>query len=235
MTARRPVLVLALIASSLAGSALAATGVTRIPARAPAPPETRLGFSLGADAGLGGEMSLTFDRFAEGLPAAARIAVGYRSLSPGDPLAARHVFINNNTNGTPTKTGRRWDYRLDAVWQPDLARNLWVACGPRYSSFTGEFDFVGGNEFFAVHTHQWGLGASAESRFPVGWRALLVLGAGLDFYTRATLQGHDTSYSPDGSAVNPHEVYTYADADAAINQPRWAPRLTMGVEYPFGH
>ena len=54
MTARRPVLVLALIASSLAGSALAAPGATRTPARAPAPPETRLGFSLGADAGPGG-------------------------------------------------------------------------------------------------------------------------------------------------------------------------------------
>jgi hypothetical protein len=234
MTARPFALVLALVASSLADCALAAPGVIQGPAPAPASPETRLGFSLGADAGLGGETSLTFDRFAAGLPVAARITVGYRSLDPGDPLAARHVFINNNTNGTPAKTGRRWDYRLDAVWQPGWARNLWLTCGPRYSSFAGEFDFVGGNEFFAVHTRQWGLGSGAESRFPVGRRALLVLGAGLDYYARATFLGHDTSYSPDGSAVNPHEEYTYADADAAINQPRWAPRLTMGVEYPLG-
>jgi hypothetical protein len=234
MISRPVALLLALFATAPAAVAWAAPAAIQGPARAPLP-ETRLGFSLGMDGGLGGEGTLTLAPLAIGLPFAARLAVGYRALDPGEPLAARHIFINENENGTPHKNGRRWDYRLDALWRPHSLPKLWLTCGPRYSSFTGEFDFIGGNEFFAVHTDQWGLGAGAESRSPVGRRAQLVLGAGLDWYANATLSGHDTSYSPDGSAVNAHQEYTYADADAAIHQPRWAPRLSLGIEYLLGH
>jgi hypothetical protein len=156
-------------------------------------------------------------------------------LDPGEPLDVRHIFINDNSNGSPEKSGHRWDFRLDAIFHPGGMRNLWLTAGPRYSFFTGQFDFIDGNEFFSVGTKQWGFGVGAESRFAMSRRAELVVGAGLDYYANATFSGHDTSYSPDGTAVNPHENYTYADANAAINQPRWAPRFTAGLDFRLGN
>jgi hypothetical protein len=41
--------------------------------------------------------------------------------------------------------------------------------------------------------------------------------------------GHDTSYSPDGVTVNGKHDYTYNDADAAINQPKFLPSLMVGI------
>jgi hypothetical protein len=197
-------------------------------------PEMRLGLSMGVDGGVGGEADLTLDHFAGGLPVAARLAAGYHRMDPGRPLDARHVFINANDNGDPIESGHRWDLRMDAVWYPGWMRNLWVYGGPRYSRFTATFDFIGGNEFFDVTSNQWGLGVGAEGRFPMSARTSLVLGAGLDHYWDSTLAGHDTAYNPDGTSVSAVDNYTYADADAAINQPQWAPRLTIGVGYRLG-
>jgi hypothetical protein len=226
-----------------AGAAGSAPSSTRSAAAArPAPdaapvafaPHTTVSLSLGASGGLGGEAYVTFDRLAQGLPVSPRLAIGYRRLDPGIPLDARHVFINANDNGEPEERGSRWDFRLDAVFPSPWRDNLWIVSGPRYSSFTGNFKFIGGNEFFDVTTRQWGFGVGAESRFPMGARTTLEIGAGLDRYFDATFKGHDTEYSPDGTIVSQVDDYTYADADAAIHQPSWAPRFTVGVGYRLG-
>jgi hypothetical protein len=235
----RPVLLSLALTVSLAASARgaeapAAFGPQPRPVATAPGPEARLGLSFGVDGGLGAEGDLTVDRLASGLPVALRLGLAYRALDPGRPLDARHVFINENSNGSPEESGHRWELRLDAVGRPWRGRNLWLAAGPRWSAFTAQFDFVDGNEFFSVSTRQWGFGASLGSRYAMSPRVDLVLDAGLDYYAAAALAGHDTSYNPDGSAVNPHQAYTYADADAAIAQPRWAPRFSLGVDVRLG-
>jgi hypothetical protein len=204
------------------------------PAVAAFAPRTTVSLSLGASGGLGGEAYVTFDGLAQGLPASPRLAIGYRVLDPGIPLDARHVFINANDNGEPEERGSRWDFRLDAVFRSPWRDNLWITAGPRYSAFTGNFKFIGGNEFFDVTTRQWGFGVGAESRFPMGARTTLEIGAGIDRYLDATFAGHDTEYNPDGTIVSQVDNYTYADADQAIHQPTWAPRFVVGVGYRLG-
>ena len=193
--------------------------------------------SAGYNSGPSGNLGLTFSDFAEGLPLALRVGVGYSGGDPGDPWAARRVFINANTNGTPESRGRRWDYRLDAVWQTRWRsiQHLNIVAGPRLSRFSGQFDFVGGNEYFNVITTQWGLGAGAEASFPMGQRSDFLVGVGLDGYLSSRMTGHDTSYSPDGTAVNPTDDYTWADADEAIRQPKLSPRLMLGVQRRIGN
>ena len=62
---------------------------------------------------------------------------------------------------------------------------------------------------------------------------------GLLFLTiSALLNGHDTSYSPDGDHVNPRrdnenndEPFTYKDADRAIAQPQVMPYALAGLRF----
>ena len=108
-----------------------------------------------------------------------------------------------------------------------------VVGGVRYSRFRGNFKYVGGNEDFDVKSSHWGIGASLQSHFAMGGRFDLVLDGGLDYFFSSRLSGHDTSYDPDGTAVNPREDYTYTDADAAIGQPKLRPVLMLGGSYRF--
>lgn len=220
------------LAFALAGAMLAGL----VPSAALGAPHATALASAGWNGGPGGQLAVTFHDFAEGMPLAVRMGVGYSGTEPGDPWAARRVFINANTNGTPQSNGRRWDYRLDAVWRaPWRAWNgVDLVAGPRLSRFSGQYDFIGGNEFFNVVSTQWGLGAGAEASFPMSSRADFVAGLGLDYFLSAKMTGHDTSYSPDGTAVNAIDDYGWADADAAVHQPKWSPRLMVGVQRRLG-
>jgi hypothetical protein len=61
----------------------------------------------------------------------------------------------------------------------------------------------------------------------------LMFGLGLDYDFSSTLTGHDTAYSPDGTAVNPREDYEDGDVDAAVGQPKFRPWLATGLQYHF--
>ncbi len=176
--------------------------------------------------------------FAEGFPLELRYGVAYTSLDPGDPLAARRIFINDGNNGTPQESGRAWDLRFDLLYDLELFERseTWVFAGPRYSNFTGSFRYVGGNEEFDVTSRQWGLGGGIESRHRLLDRSGvdLVVSAMLDYYLEAPLNGHDTSYRPSGGDVNARRNYTFADADGAIRQPKLLPRLMVGISRSFG-
>ena len=45
------------------------------------------------------------------------------------------------------------------------------------------------------------------------------------------MTGHDTTYSPDGTNINPRHNYTYDDADEAINNPKFEINGLIGLNY----
>jgi len=194
------------------------------------------GVKLGYYGGRGWQAFATVTDFSSNLPVAVRLGIGYTSTDPGNPLDARRIFINNATNGVPQKKGWTWNFRGD-VLIPVKIKYLGSSLlffGPRYSSFTANFKFIGGNEFFDVISKQWGLGVGLERRFPLGKRFDLLLTVGADYFPDGELTGHDTTYNPDGEDINPREDSVYQDADKAINQPKLEPLLMLGITYWFG-
>ncbi len=185
--------------------------------------------------GPGFQTSMTISDISDQVPVGFSIGLGYTSVYPGKAADARKIFINNATNGTPDKSGQIWDLRLDLVVPARLLPfgRSFLTFGPRYSMFTGNFEFIGGNEVFSVTSDQWGFGAGVGSGLEISPRFDLVLAVGVDYYFKSSLVGHDTSYNPDGEDVNPREDYDYNDADDAINQPGIEPQVMFGVRYKF--
>jgi hypothetical protein len=85
-----------------------------------------------------------------------------------------------------------------------------------------------------VRSSHWGVGGGFESHYRLSRRLDLAALAGFDWLRPSRLSGHDTSYAPDGEKVNPREDYTYSDADKAIGQPKYRPRLQLGFVYHHG-
>ena len=198
------------------------------------------GVSAGYNHGLGIKANVTASNFAPEFPFLLRLGIGYTFLNPGDALDARRIFINNNTNGTPEKKGRSLDLRLDFMISKPVfgIDDSYFTFGPRFSTFKGNFLYVGGNEDFDVTSHQWGIGAGLENHFKMTQNLYLVIGYGLDFYIPSTLTGHDTSYSPDNDNVNPRTdnqndnvYFIYKNANRAIRQPELMPYLLLGVSF----
>jgi hypothetical protein len=198
------------------------------------------GFHVGYNRGFGilGNFSATnFDR---DFPFMLRFGLGYTFLNPGNAEDARRIFVNNATNGTPEKKGHSMDYRPDFM-VPKTVFNIedsYLVFGPRFSTFVGDFKYVGGNEDFEVKSHQWGVGAAVENHFRMLKNMEFVLDWGLDFYFPGTLTGHDTSYSPDNDNINPKNdnqnndaEFNYKDADKAINQPKFMPHIMLGLNF----
>ncbi|GMV06998.1 MAG: hypothetical protein AMXMBFR53_32730 [Gemmatimonadota bacterium] len=175
---------------------------------------------------------VTAREIAPGLPVEVRLRVGRTSVEAGSSSQARRVFINNATNGTPVESGRTWDLGLDLMVRRGERSRLWA--GLRQSRFLANFKYVGGNEDFDVTSRHWGVAAGAEAAYPLGRRLELVVSGGGEYYFPSRLQGHDTSYAPDGDHVNPREDFTYDDADAAVGQPRWRPVVLVGVSWRRG-
>lgn len=170
--------------------------------------------------------------FAQGFPLQLRLRLGRSWVEPGDPGEARRIFINDATNGTPKESGRTWDVGVDGVLPLGLRSGIFG--GVRYSSFTANFKYVGGNEDFDVTSSHWGLALGLEASYPMGPRTTLLVQGGGEYFFSSRLTGHDTSYSPDGDHVNPRRDYTFSDADDAVEQPTWRPILLVGVGYRLG-
>ena len=191
------------------------------------------GVQTGYNNGLSFQLTGTMSHFAQGLPLSLRGSLNYTFLNPGSPLDARRIFINDNTNGTPEKDGHTWDFRLDFMIKANiLTNNSYLFFGPRYSMFAGNFNFIGGNEFFSITSNQFGLGGGLQTDFAVNNRMNFVISGGVDYFFANNLVGHDTEYSPDGQDINPRN-YTYTDADKAINQPKLQFRVMTGFDYYF--
>ena len=205
------------------------------------PSKFSVGALTGFNMGFGIQSNFTLHQSASGLPFDLRLGLGYTWMNPGDALDTRRIFINNNTNGTPEKSGRSIDYRLDFLLPKSILglKQSYIVLGPRGASFKGNFAYIGGNEEFDVTSNQWGLGGGVQTHFSMVRNLTLVVAAGLDYYFPGTLHGHDTSYSPDNDNVNTRtnnetdEPFTYKDADKAISQPRWMPYAMIGLTYAF--
>ncbi|HKI77712.1 MAG TPA: hypothetical protein VKA26_04150 [Ignavibacteriaceae bacterium] len=193
------------------------------------------GISLGYTGGFGLQGNIMISNFAKDFPLAVRFALGYSSLDPGNPAAARKIFINDATNGVPEKSGTDWNYRMDLLYRvPFLSINrFYLFGGARYSAFSGEFDFINGNEFFKIKSSQWGLGFGAESYFMIVPKIDFVISSAVDYYFDSAIEGHDTSYGPDGQNINSRNGYNYSDADKAINQPKLMLRILFGFNIHF--
>ena len=189
----------------------------------------------GYKGGLSVRAGLGVSNFAQEFPLAMDFSLGRTWMDPGNPAAARKVFINDATDGTPEESGGQWDFRLDFLYRLKVANlsHLYAYAGIRYSMFTASFDFVGGNEFFDVTCNQWGIGAGIRGSFPMGKNIDLTLAVGADQYFAAPISGHDTTYDPDGENVSPRPGYTYDSADDAINQPKFQPLALIGISVRF--
>lgn len=193
------------------------------------------GFNLGYNSGFGVQGNLTISHFAQDFPLSLRLGVEYTSVNPGNPLEARVIFINDATNGVPEKSGYIWDFRMDFLFRAKIFSlpRSYLFIGPRYSQFNADFKFIDGNEFFNISSNQWGLGIGAQSNFLLTRRLDLVLTTGFDYYFSSAIEGHDTSYGPDGEIINGRKNFTYSDADNAINQPKFVIKAMMGFNYYF--
>ncbi len=200
-----------------------------------AKPKFSGGFQLGYADKLGTNVYGSISNFSYEIPLTIRFALGYIITDGGNPLGARKVFINDATNGTPEESGYIWEFRLDFIYPvkllPALRTNL--VLGPRYSMFTANFKFIGGNEFFDVTANQWGLGGGLETHFGISPSMTFVVSTGFDYYFQSKLVGHDTAYSPDGININPRQGYSYKDADEAVNQPKYQFRFMGGLNFFF--
>lgn len=197
-----------------------------------------LGLKAGYNSGIAFQTNITLYDFVQDTPFHVRFELGYTSLNPGISPDARRIFINNATNGTPEKKGYTLDYRLDFLIPVDFLNDSFLKVGPRYSNFKGNFNYIGGNENFDVTSNQWGFGVGAGNMFEISEKLNLELNLGFDYFLSNTLNGHDTSYSPDDENINPRDdnqnndvEFTFDDADEAINQPKYMPNLMLGINY----
>jgi len=193
-----------------------------------------IGAALGYNSGPGLLIESQLSHIARDFPFRIRLGLGYtRTTDPGNALDARHIFINDNSNGSPEKVGWMWDFRGDLLYPVKWFgfKQAFAYGGVRYNRFTGNFNFINGNEDFDVSTNQWGLGAGLLNAYAISKSLDLVLDGGLDYYLPSVLYAHGTSYSPDGEHVEARNDYEYKDADQAINQPKLNFRLTIGLGY----
>jgi hypothetical protein len=203
------------------------------------PAQTRSHFSGVLTAGYrsGGavEALVVAHDFLRGSPLMVRLGLRYAAVNAGRAMDARHVFINDNTNGTPEEHATTSGFKLDLLYPVRLfgQSHLYAFGGLRRAWYKADYRFVGGNEDFEVTSNHWGLGGGLEKRYRMSPRVALILGGGLDYYFPSMIYGHDTSYSPDGTSVNGRAGYTYADADHAVGQPKLDPQMTLGFEFRF--
>ena len=183
-------------------------------------------------------LSATASNVVAKLPLSFDLGIGHAFIDPGDAAAARRVFINDATNGTPEKSGGVWDFRADGVWGLKVQglADVGVSFGLRYSMYSGRFKYVGGNEDFTITSNAWGFGVGARGSLPMSKKLSLTAAVGLDWFPTQTLYGHDASYASDnvnnGRTNNATgQPYTWRDADKAVNQPWLLPSLLLGVSW----
>ena len=188
-----------------------------------------IGLTTGYNNGMGFQGNLLLKNFAEEFPFNIKLSFGVSFMDPGKSAEARKIFINDATNGTPEKRGKLLDLRADFLY--NFTGRTYFYAVPRYAMYTGNFNYIGGNEDFDVTSNQWGAGVGVDNYFRISQALDLIFSFGYDYFFISTLYGHDTSYSPDGEDVNGREDFTFQDADDAINQPKHNVKAMIGLSY----
>jgi len=70
-------------------------------------------------------VSGTIANFTYDIPLAIKFGASYNVRDAGDPWAARKIFINDNTNGDPEKSGHSFDLRVDSPRYGTKAFRQW--------------------------------------------------------------------------------------------------------------
>jgi hypothetical protein len=195
-----------------------------------------LGGKLGYFNGIGGIAELTVSRRSFSFPLAFHFGVGYfQQEDPGSAVAARRIFINDNTGGNDNikEYGQNWLFTLD-VSLPVYKKSDFVVRaygGARYVKYTAHFDYQGGNEAFDVSSNPWGVGLGLRMELPFSINYRVGLDLGFDYYIPNTLEGHGNFYNPTNEDDNPRDDYTYSDADDAVEQPKYSPKVVLYIQY----
>jgi hypothetical protein len=192
-------------------------------------------YSCGYYGDVAGSLGFGIRDLSPSLPIGARLIarVAYQ-FDSGDATAARRIFINDNEGGTVEKWGINHLLALDITYRVAGKNDLsfYGFAGPRVSFYAANFGFIGNNEVFAARSDAFGVGGGMEAKLRAGTKLAVALSGGADFYFPAKLYAHGTYYyTPDGKDQVPRDAYTYKDADAAVNQPRLVPSITLGLEY----
>ncbi len=222
----------------MGGVALAGTPRSALTTKSPELDKSRFftgNIQMGFYDGAGVHFSGTFANFAQGFPFGLRVGIGHAWIPAGDAMQARRVFIDQNTNGDPRSKGSLWDGRFDLLYPVKLFSldRAKIFGGLRRSMFNGYFEYIGGNETFDVINSEWGVGGGLESAFALSPVVDMTVSFGVDYYFRGELSGHDTYYNANGNDLNAKENFTYADADAVINDTGVNSRLMVGIAYRF--
>ncbi len=156
---------------------------------------------------------------------------------PGNAEDARRIFINDGTGGTVQEYGTSVFVGLDfgrSLYRQDGFRFDGYLSG-KWNFYRAHFAFIGDNEAFTVKTDQPGLGLGFKVHLNEGNRAVVTVDAGADLFFNARIYSHGTYYYNPGNVDDrPRNAYTYADADASINNPKLRFYLTLGLLYPIG-
>ena len=83
-------------------------------------------------------ISGTISEFSYDIPLSIKFSGGYNVRDAGNPVDARKIFINDNTNVDPDKSGHSIDFRLDFAHPVRFffIRKSYLYVGPRYSMHT---------------------------------------------------------------------------------------------------
>ncbi|HMV37452.1 MAG TPA: hypothetical protein PKM44_12675 [Turneriella sp.] len=189
---------------------------------------TMNGFGLNAGFGL--------HRIAPKFPIGFDFSAGYVFQSdPGNAVDARKIFINDATGGNDNivESGATFFLGVDALY-PIVRQSIFelnVAAGPRYSSYAAFFDYQGGNEAFKVYSNAWGFGVGFKSLLTISDHFVIGLETTVEYFFNTQLKGHGFFYNANNQDDNPRNNYRYSDADAAINQPLFFPRVQLLLGY----
>jgi hypothetical protein len=192
-------------------------------------------FSSGYQGDAAGTLGFGIWDLVPSFPIGVRLLFGIvYQLDSGDATAARRIFINDNEGGTIEKWGTNHLLALDLTYRVAGSKDLLLYgfAGPRMSFYSAHFGFIGNNEVFAVRSDALGAGGGLQVMLRLGPRFRATLSGGADYFLPAKLYAHGTFYyTPDGVDQVPRNAYTYQDADAAVNQPRLLPVISLGIEY----
>lgn len=198
--------------------------------------EVWLGPTAGYSNGIGGGAEISLLNAVPGFPLGFHFSLGYfHQTEPGVAVDARKIFINDTTTGNDNilEYGYNIFFRLDFSYRFFQKKTLNVDgyFGVAHVRHLAHFDYQGGNEAFDVATNPWGLTLGARVYFMLTRSLMLTANAGIEYYFPDRIGAHGTFYNPNGQDDAPRAPYTYADADAAINQPLWNPRLTLAISF----
>lgn len=186
--------------------------------------------------GIGGGAELSFLNAIPSFPLGFHFSVGYFHQSePGVAVDARKIFINDATAGNDNilEYGYNVFFRFDFSYPVYEQKGMDISAylGVAHARYIAHFNYQGGNEAFDISSNPWGLGFGARANFSLSPSLMIIANAGFEYYFPDRISAHGNFYNPDATDDNPRAPYVYSDADGAIEQPVFIPRITLAIAF----